>query len=115
MLYPGLMLLILAAYGALIGNRWYGAGSLGILACWLIVLGGRGYRVLRIYVAGLDQISLGMACLLAGLIVSLCKLGIPQTWMSRWLKPRASPLVLRAARPKAAKRPLTTALSGGRV
>ena len=93
MIYPGFMLLLAAAYGYWVRNRWYRAISLLILAGWITVLGGRGYRSLRTTVAGLDQIALGMACLLLGLMVSLWKLGIPQAWWAWWLKPPPLPVV----------------------
>ena len=87
MIYPGFMLLIAAAYGYLVRDRWYRAVALLILAAWITVLVGGGYRSLRTRVAGLDQIALGMACLLLGLTVSLWKLGLPQAWWAWWLKP----------------------------
>ena len=91
MIYPGVMLLLTAGYGYWVGNRWYRAISLLILAGWVAVLGGRSYRSLRTVVAGIDQIALGMACLLLGLLVSLWKLGIPQSWLEWWLKPPPIP------------------------
>ena len=88
MLYPGFMLLLAAVYGYWVPNRWYRVIPLLILAGWTTSLGGRGYRSLRTTFAGLDQIALGMACLLVGLTVSLWKLGIPQAWWARWLEPQ---------------------------
>ena len=86
--YPGIMLVLAAIYGALVGNRWYWAGATVILMGWIGVLGGRGYRSARTAVAGLDQIALGMACLLIGFLVSLWKLGVPQSWINRWFERR---------------------------
>jgi hypothetical protein len=91
MIYPGVMLLLAAAYGALLRNRRYLAGSLSILLVWGV---GLGYRSARPTVAGLDQIAAGMACLLVGLLVSLWKLGIPQAWIDRWLKPPPAVVVM---------------------
>jgi hypothetical protein len=91
-IYPGLMLLLAAAYGALVRNRWYWAGSLLILLGWTAALGSRGYRSARTSIAGLDLIAAGMACMLVGLLVSLWKLGIPQLWIDRWLKPPPVPV-----------------------
>ena len=91
--------MLAAGYGYWVRNRWYRAISLLILAGWIMALGGRGYRSLRTTVAGLDQIALGMACLLLGLMVSLWKLGIPQSWWAWWLRPIRLPL---CQRPKAA-------------
>ncbi|MGO9111798.1 MAG: hypothetical protein ACLP9L_21435 [Thermoguttaceae bacterium] len=93
MIYPGLMLMIAASYGYWLRNHWYQTISLLILACWIVALSGHGYRSLRTTVAGIDQITLGMACLLLGLLVSLWKLGIPQAWLAWWLKPRPIPIV----------------------
>jgi hypothetical protein len=59
---------------------------------WILDLGRRGYRSLRARVPGIDQIALGLACLLLGLMVSLWKLGIPQSWLKCWLKPRPVPV-----------------------
>lgn len=87
LIYPGCMLVLAAAYGYWVRNRWYRAISLLILAGWITALGGRGYRSLHATVAGLDQIALGLACLLLGLMVSLWKLGVPQGWWARWLGP----------------------------
>jgi hypothetical protein len=84
MVYPGIMFLLAAAYGAMLRNRRYWISSLSILLVWIISL---GYRSARTSVAGLDLIAAGMACLLVGLMVSLWKLGIPQSWIDRWLKP----------------------------
>jgi hypothetical protein len=106
LIYPGVMLLLLAAYGALLGDRRYWAGSLAMLVCWGIILAGRGYRVLRGYVAGLDQISLGMACLLVGLLVSLGKLGVPQAWMSRWFNRRPPRVVSAGSTAQSVETPL---------
>ncbi len=92
-IYPVLMLMLVAGYGYLVGNRWYRAVSLLILAGWIMALSGRGYRTLRTTVAGIDQIALGMACLLLGLMVSLWKIGIPQSWWAWWLKPHPTPIV----------------------
>ena len=86
-IYPGFMLALAAAYGYWLRNRWYQTISVLILTGWIAALGGSGYRSLRMTVAGLDQIALGMACLLLGLMVSLWKLGLPQTWLTWWLKP----------------------------
>ena len=58
-----------------------------ILTGWLTVSGGHSYRSLRKTIAGLDQITWGMACLLTGLMVSLWKLGVPQACLARWFKP----------------------------
>ncbi len=91
-IYPGLMLLLAAAYGALVRNRWYYVGSILVLLGWTAVLGSRGYRSARTSIAGLDQIATGMACLLVGLFVSLWKLGVPQGWIDRWLKPPPVPV-----------------------
>jgi hypothetical protein len=76
----------MAAYGALVRNRWYVAGSVVTLVGWAADLSGRGYRELRTSVAGLDEIALGLACLLVGFLLSLWKLGMPQTWINFWLK-----------------------------
>jgi hypothetical protein len=84
-------LVLVVAYGYWVHNRWYRALSLLILAGWITTLGGRSYRSLHATVAGLDQIALGMACLLLGLLVSLWKLGVPQAWLEWWLKPHAVP------------------------
>ena len=91
MIYPGFMLVLAAVYGYWVPNRWYRVIPLLILAGWITALGGRGYRSLRTTFAGLDQIALGMACLLLGLMVSLWKLGIPQSWLAWWLKPGPIP------------------------
>jgi hypothetical protein len=91
-LYPGVMLLIALGYGVWLENRWYWSSSVAMLALWLLVLFSRGYQVLRAIVAGLDQISLGMACLLVGLLVSLWKLGIPQRWWAIWWHGQNVPL-----------------------
>ena len=40
MIYPGFMLLLAAAYGYWVRNRWYRAISLLILAGWIAALGG---------------------------------------------------------------------------
>ena len=81
------MLVLAAVYGYWVRNRWYHVIPLLILAGWIMAFGGRGYRSLRLTVAGLDQIALGLACLLMGLMVSLWKLGIPQAWWAWWLNP----------------------------
>jgi hypothetical protein len=92
--YPGFMLMLIAGYGYWVGNRWYRAISLLILAGWIMALSGRGYRTLRTTVAGIDQIAMGMACLFLGLMVSLWKIGIPQAWWAWWwLKPGPIPVV----------------------
>ena len=104
MIYPGFMLVLIAVYGYWVPNRWYRGIPLLILAGWITSLGGRGYRSLRTTFAGLDQIALGMACLLLGLMVSLWKLGIPQAWWAWWLKPppiSVSPSPISAAKCKA--------------
>jgi len=87
-IYPGFMLMLTAAYGFWVRNRWYRGISLLILACWVGVSGGHGYQSLRTTIAGLDQIAWGMACMLIGLMVSLWKLGVPQAWLARWLQPQ---------------------------
>jgi hypothetical protein len=92
MIYPGLMLVLVATYGYWIRNRWYQAVSVLILAGWIVALGGRGYRSLRGAVAGIDQIALGLACLLLGLMVSLWKLGMPQAWLEWYHKPPPMPV-----------------------
>jgi hypothetical protein len=92
MIYPGFMLAIVAGYSYWVRNRWYRAISLLILAGWIATLFGQGYRSLRTTVAGLDEIALGLACLLLGLMVSLWKLGIPQAWWAWWLNPHPIPL-----------------------
>jgi hypothetical protein len=86
-IYPGLMLLLAAIYGALVRNRWYLAGSILITLGWIAALSGRGYRSARTSIAGLDQIALGLACLCVGLLVSLWKLGVPQGWIARYISP----------------------------
>ena len=96
MIYPGIMLLLATAYGYWVRNRWYRAISLLILAGWIggwiMALGGRGYRSLQTTVAGLDEIALGMTCLLMGLMVSLWKIGVLQAWWARWIKPHPIPV-----------------------
>ena len=87
MTYPVFMLVLVAVCGYWVGNHWYRGISLLILAGWITSLGGRGYRSLRTTFSGLDQIAWGMACLLLALMVSLWKLGVPQAWWERWLKP----------------------------
>jgi hypothetical protein len=94
-IYPAVMLLVTAIYGYWIPNRWYRLVPLMILAAWLTSLGGRSYRSLRTSVAGLDLIASGLACLLAGLMVSLWKLGLPQSWLA-WLVRPPVPLARRA-------------------
>jgi hypothetical protein len=76
-------------YGYWVGNSWYRSIALGMLAVWSIAFSRRGYSTLKTTVAGLDQIALGMACLLTGLLVSLGKIGIPQAWWRAWLGSRA--------------------------
>jgi hypothetical protein len=92
LIYPGIMSLLAAGYGYWLRNRWYRAISLLILASWSVALGGRGYGALRTAVAGLDEIALGMACLLVGLMVSLWKLGVPQSWWAWWIRPHPVPI-----------------------
>jgi hypothetical protein len=92
-IYPGFMLMLIAAYGYWVGNRWYRAISLLILAGWIMALSRCGYRTLHTSVAGIDQIAMGMACLLLGLMVSLWKIGIPQAWWAWWVKPHPIPVV----------------------
>ena len=87
MLYPGFMLVLAGAYGYWVRDRWYPAVPLLILVGWLIALGRGSYRSLHATVAGLDEIALGLACLLLGLAVSLWKLGLPQAWWARLVKP----------------------------
>ncbi len=88
---PRFILLLAAVYGYWVPTRWYRAVPLLILTGWITTLSGRGYRSLRTTLAGLDQIALGMACLLVGLMVSLWKLGIPQAWWARWFEPPPLP------------------------
>jgi hypothetical protein len=83
-IYPGIMLLVAAAYGALLCKPWYWGSSLLFFLVWIVAI---GYRAARESVAGLDQIAAGMACLLVGFLVSLWKLGMPQAWIKRWFKP----------------------------
>jgi hypothetical protein len=89
MIYPGVMLMLVTAYSFWVHNRWYRVVSLLILAGWLMALSERSYRSLRTAIAGIDQIVLGLTCLVLGLAVSLWKLGMPQAWFARWLSPHA--------------------------
>ena len=93
MIYPGFILLVATIYAYWVRNPWYRVIPLLILAGWLADLGGRGYGSLRKSVAGLDELAWGMACLLIGLLVSLWKLGLPQTWLAWFLKLHGEPLV----------------------
>jgi hypothetical protein len=87
-MYPGATFLVAVGYGYWVGNRGYRITGLAILAAWSVSLGRHGYGTFRTSVAGLDEILLGMACLLVGLAVSLWKIGIPQAWWKEELAER---------------------------
>jgi hypothetical protein len=91
-IYPGFLFVLAAVYAYWVRARAYRMVPLLILAAWLMTLGKGGYRSLHAVVAGLDEIALGMACLLLGLMVSLWKLGQPQLWWRRLFEPPPRPV-----------------------
>ncbi len=86
MLYPGFLFVLAAAYSLCVPWRWYRAIPLGILIAWMTVLCETAYGHLHPKVAGLDEIALGLACLLFGLTMSLWKIGLPQVWWQRFIR-----------------------------
>ncbi len=72
-IYPPVMCLVLAAYGWLLKHRGSLAAAGAILTCWALWSGWLAYRYLRVLVAGLDYIALGMASLALAWLTSLSK------------------------------------------
>jgi hypothetical protein len=79
-LYPLLVAGVLASYGWLLGDRWCLISAAASLAVSIVVFAGRGYELLRPYLAGLDQLSLGVLFFVLAALISLSKAG--------WLRPR---------------------------
>ena len=84
--YLGLAVATAAAYGYLVGNRWYFAVTLGILGSGLAMAGWHVYRHLRQIMAGLDRIAIGAMFFLIAILVSLAKMGVLQKWSVRCRK-----------------------------
>jgi hypothetical protein len=91
LVYPGLLGLVAFGYGYWLRSRWYCGWSIVMLIAWVATVAADGYGGLRKSVAGLDELAGGLACLAAGLIVSLWKLGVPQAWWKGLLAAHASP------------------------
>jgi hypothetical protein len=81
--YPAGAIVVAAAYGALVGNRWFLLAALGNLGYWLAVSGGRAYGHLRQTLLGLDHIAWGVLSFLVAMLISLTKAGMPQRWLAR--------------------------------
>jgi hypothetical protein len=92
-----LPILLIGLLQGLIALRWHNwlraLAALGILLSaaalqwhWLLLAAWRSYRSTRHTIAGLDQIVGGMLVLLAALLVSLTKLGVPQRLLARLRK-----------------------------
>jgi len=73
--YPALAMALAAAYGYLVGNRWYYLAAAGVVAAWLTKVGWLSYRALRQTVVGLDYLFWGMVFFLVALLISLSKAG----------------------------------------
>lgn len=73
--YPVLMAIAIAAYGFILSHRYSLISAALIVAGWLVILGGRGYIVLRRAVSGLDYIAIGMVLLGFAILTSMAKGG----------------------------------------
>jgi len=81
--YPGMAAMTAVLYGLVVRNRTYYLAAAATLTVWTMVTTWGTYRQLRLLIAGLDKIALGIVSLLVGLAISLIKLGLPQRWLLR--------------------------------
>jgi hypothetical protein len=82
--YPPVVAAFLAGYGLLFGQRTLVAGAGLISVLWLVAAGWRVYRGLRLVIAGLDYMTVGLALFAVALAISLGK----STARSRWIAAR---------------------------
>jgi hypothetical protein len=73
--YPLIMASAIAAYGFVLRHRYSFLSAALIVACWLAIMGGRGYVSLRGAVVGLDYIAIGMVLLALAVLTSMAKGG----------------------------------------
>jgi hypothetical protein len=80
--YPLLAASVALAYGLWLRHRPALASAVLTLIAWASVAGSRGYTQLRPLVAGLDQITLGLASFALAALVSLAKAGVLARWLA---------------------------------
>jgi hypothetical protein len=75
-LYPPILAVLLAGYGSILSHRPSLTCAGLILASWLVAAIARGYGLLRLAVAGLDYILLGLVAFTLAVLVSMLKGGV---------------------------------------
>jgi hypothetical protein len=71
-------------YGFLVASRWFFGAALVVALAWLTELAWRGYAHLKLSLAGLDMIAVGLAFFLLAAFISLAKTGALAGF--RWLR-----------------------------
>ena len=82
--YPVVVVLVLAAYGWLVHNRLCFVSAAAAVACWLGIGSVQGYRQLRPAISGLDYILCGALSLVVAMFISLGKTGLLQRRLSQY-------------------------------
>lgn len=80
--YPLIAASAALVYGLWLRHRPSLASSALSLGLWTLAVGGRSYAQLRTVVAGLDQITLGLAFFALAALVSLAKSGVLPLWLA---------------------------------
>ncbi len=75
-LYPVVMCLLIAGYGLMLGHRASAASAALILSAWMAAACCRGYSSLRLVVAGIDYIAVGMVLFSVAVLTSMAKGGV---------------------------------------
>ena len=83
-IYPAIVVLVLAAYGWLVRNWLCFVSAAAAVACWLGIGSVQGYRQLRLAISGLDYILCGAISLVVAMFISLGKTGLLQRRLSQY-------------------------------
>jgi len=73
--YLGFLIVVAVAYGYFTATRMYLAIAATSALSWVAMMSSHGYRYLRLFIAGLDQIAWGLAFFLLAVLISLAKAG----------------------------------------
>ena len=115
--YPLAMAMAIAGYGFLLGHRTSRTAAGLILAAWLVVVGCRGYGLLRRVVTGLDFIAIGLVFFSLAVLTSMAKGGRVAKEVAGITKRRSPTLGNDGRPPQGAANPASDLVStpGGRV